>query len=194
MHRGYPQSVSSTGRMHASKSFETLLTFDSGHYDMIYKDSQPLQVYHQREHITPQGIMTSNQPSDNADLQYLFPDALSYQTPLMTGSSYTTSGTSNQQHQQSYVANNFGHGISATYTNNQASHAVTSQRTTASTYPHKLQLPTSRSTMSPSPMSQKALHQSSKKKEPQIRLNENCYNYKLGRHESIPLSPESFGR
>jgi hypothetical protein len=33
----------------------------------------------------------------------------------------------------------------------------------------------------------------SKVKEPQIRLNENCYNYKLQRHETLPLDPGSFG-
>lgn len=60
------------------------------------------------------------------------------------------------------------------------------------------QFPSSpQSPQSPSPVTPNANFAApskiSKGKEPQIRMNENCFKYEVRRHETIPLDPGSFG-
>jgi len=63
-------------------------------------------------------------------------------------------------------------------------------------YAPNLQIsPSPQSPLPPTPRSTSLSSAStSKPNEPQIRYNENVFNYSLQRHESIPLDPSTFGR
>ncbi|KIX04933.1 uncharacterized protein Z518_05804 [Rhinocladiella mackenziei CBS 650.93] len=204
------------------------LIYRPGHYDIIYKDDKPIQVFFQSsapQYVAPLGNEIFKGDMEALNLQsYMFPNANVMSSHSLVGPSLGSSSNTFQSHlqrpppmsftdtnatEQSYFPPVSSHTATLPQQQQQApppppppppppagvrSHSLP-YRTYSSPMiqTHPQMSPSSQSPSSPSPITTKSGLPNHKTNEAKIRYNENCFNFNIHRHESLPLDPGSFG-
>lgn len=191
------------------------MVYFSGHYDLIYKDSKPVQVFlqtHNPDYVasyaeefrgdddslnmtsymfpgsnnsTPfHGMQATTYPSNNMTLSLNHKQSTHVPFPPTTSTqpSYFSPALPPTSHRQQPISS---HSLSYPYYSPPMPQPQ-------SQFPASPQSPQSTSPVTPN-ASFPTPTNTSKSKEPQIRMNENCFKYEVRRHETIPLDPGSFG-
>ncbi|KIV88973.1 hypothetical protein, variant [Exophiala mesophila] len=200
----------------ASPSWPTIrLIYRPGHYDLIYKDD-PVQVFLQT-HVPQYVPSYSNDPfrGDMDSLNYsafLFPGSNVISSHSEASTAYTAPASNFSDHYAVAppISMPMAESAHSSYVSPVSFSDVDSQqpaRNRTLTYraysDPVIQQPRNShhfnsSPHSPQPSPTSDNHSGGPQatatgKEPLVRYNEYCYNYKLERHESIPLDPGTFG-
>ncbi|EXJ86194.1 hypothetical protein A1O1_06564 [Capronia coronata CBS 617.96] len=191
------------------------LIYRPGHYDIIYKDDNPIQVFLQAEapqYIAPLSNELFRGDADAMELYFtMFPNM---PTQSQGGPQVEPSTNSSQlqyRHPQPSSFTNSSLGQQSYFP--PVSQSVPQQQPTLPVRTHSLPYPVHQSPMTPShsQVSRSSISPQSpppntpgagpcgpgttprRSTEPQIRYNEMCHIYNNQRHESLPLDPVSFG-
>ena len=187
----------------------------SGHYDLIYKDDQPIQVLLQTHNPQYVSYAPDQFRGDEDSLTLssrMFPGSNDIPFHAIPSTQYPSSGPNygsnhNRSAQTAFQSPSMAqppYFSSAVQPGARRQLPIRSQSLPYSYYSSQpiTQLsqhfpPSPQSPQPPSPVTPSTNFPISTStpnaKEPQIRLNKSCLDYHLGRHETIPLDPGSFG-
>lgn len=182
------------------------LLYRPGHYDIIYKDNTPTQVFLQRSNLIPQEMQLSDYNGVSGELQpYLFSGPPATQSHSANSSFYSVDHGSNTQSRshQGYLFSPHPQPSCMHFDMRQThpvpmmtvdfSHTYPLQYSSPSSTDISLSPPHSTTPVMASRPAPSVKASSKNPTEPQIRLNANCFNYSL-RHESVPLCLQNYGR